>query len=102
MKKMQLAEDIEDKTLLAHPYCITIDHQTKDDNTITIRERDSMQQDRIPLTDIEKYIKDKVSFNSITFKNVIHYTDYSFLLILIFHSKYIHWEFKFLKTLNQI
>ena len=47
------------------PYCITIDHQTKDDNTITIRERDSMQQDRISLTDIKKYIKDKVSFNSI-------------------------------------
>jgi glycyl-tRNA synthetase len=47
------------------PYCITVDHQTKDDNTITIRERDSMQQDRIPLTDIEKYIKDKVSFNPI-------------------------------------
>jgi glycyl-tRNA synthetase len=47
------------------PYCITVDHQTKDDNTITIRERDSMKQDRIPLTDIEKYIKDKVSFNPI-------------------------------------
>jgi len=46
------------------PYCITIDHQTKDDNTITIRERDSMQQDRISITDIEKYIKDKVCFNS--------------------------------------
>ena len=45
------------------PYCITVDHQTKDDNTITIRERDSMQQDRIPLTEIEKYIKDKISFN---------------------------------------
>jgi glycyl-tRNA synthetase len=45
------------------PYCITVDHQTKDDNTITIRERDSMQQDRISLTDIEKYIKDKVSFS---------------------------------------
>ena len=46
------------------PYCITIDHQTKDDNTITIRERDSMQQDRISITDIETYIKDKVCFNS--------------------------------------
>jgi glycyl-tRNA synthetase len=30
------------------PYCITVDHQTLDDNTVTIRERDSMKQDRIP------------------------------------------------------
>ncbi len=33
------------------PYCITVDHQTLEDNTVTIRERDSMQQERI---DIEK------------------------------------------------
>ena len=51
------------------PYCITIDHQTKDDNTITIRERDSMQQDRIPLNDIDIYIKKKVSFSSAITKN---------------------------------
>jgi glycyl-tRNA synthetase (class II) len=30
------------------PYCITIDHQTLQDNTVTIRERDTMKQDRIP------------------------------------------------------
>ena len=46
------------------PFCVTIDHHTKEDNTITIRERDSMQQDRIPLGDIKRYIKEKVSFNS--------------------------------------
>jgi glycyl-tRNA synthetase len=51
------------------PYCITIDHQTKDDNTITIRERDSMQQDRISLNDIDTYIKKKVSFSSAITKN---------------------------------
>ena len=46
------------------PYCITIDHQTKEDSTITIRERDSMSQERILFSEIEKYIKRKVSFNS--------------------------------------
>ena len=50
------------------PYCITIDHQTKEDNSITIRERDSMKQVRIPLIEIKKYITDKVSFNSILSK----------------------------------
>ena len=51
------------------PYCITIDHQTKDDNTITIRERDSMQQNRILLTDISKHINKMVSFSSTITKN---------------------------------
>ena len=51
------------------PYCITIDHQTKDDNTITIRERDSMQQNRILLNDISKYINKMVSFSSTITKN---------------------------------
>ena len=46
------------------PYCITIDHQTKEDSTITIRDRDTMTQDRIPLNEVESYIKEKVSFNS--------------------------------------
>ena len=31
------------------PYCITVDHQTLEDNTVTIRDRDTMKQDRIPI-----------------------------------------------------
>lgn len=31
------------------PFCVTIDHQTKEDNTVTIRYRDSMKQERIPI-----------------------------------------------------
>jgi glycyl-tRNA synthetase len=34
------------------PYCITVDHQTLEDNTVTIRERDSMAQDRIDISGI--------------------------------------------------
>jgi len=34
---------------LGTPFCVTIDHQTKEDNTVTIRYRDSMQQERIAL-----------------------------------------------------
>ena len=34
------------------PYCITLDSQTKEDNTVTVRERDSMNQTRVPLSDI--------------------------------------------------
>ncbi|MGY8919446.1 MAG: His/Gly/Thr/Pro-type tRNA ligase C-terminal domain-containing protein, partial [Flavobacteriales bacterium] len=46
------------------PYCITVDHQTKEDSTITIRDRDSMSQERISCSEITRYIKEKVSFNT--------------------------------------
>lgn len=39
------------------PYCITIDYQTKDDNTVTLRFRDSMEQVRIPVSQIGERIR---------------------------------------------
>ena len=38
------------------PYCITIDHQTNQDKTVTIRERDSMKQKRISIDNIESFL----------------------------------------------
>jgi glycyl-tRNA synthetase len=34
------------------PFCVTIDHQTKEDETVTIRYRDSMQQERVPMNEV--------------------------------------------------
>ncbi len=42
------------------PYCITIDHQTLDDNTVTIRYRDSMEQERVEVGILKETIKEKV------------------------------------------
>jgi glycyl-tRNA synthetase len=39
------------------PFCITIDKQTKEDGTVTIRHRDSMQQDRIPATQVREFVE---------------------------------------------
>ncbi|MGI8951226.1 MAG: glycine--tRNA ligase [Chitinophagaceae bacterium] len=39
------------------PFCITIDQQTKIDETVTIRYRDTMQQKRIPITEIKNIVK---------------------------------------------
>ena len=36
------------------PVCITVDHQTMEDNTVTLRHRDTMAQERIPVTDVPK------------------------------------------------
>lgn len=42
------------------PFCITIDHQTKEDQTVTIRHRDSMTQERIPLASVRDLVMDKI------------------------------------------
>ncbi len=47
------------------PFCITIDHQTLTDNMVTIRHRDSMEQERINITDVEKIIAEKVSMKNL-------------------------------------
>jgi glycyl-tRNA synthetase len=39
------------------PFCVTVDHQTKEDNTVTIRYRDSMQQDRVPIARIRDIVQ---------------------------------------------
>jgi len=41
---------------LGTPYCVTIDHQTKEDQTVTIRYRDSMTQERIPLSAVKDLV----------------------------------------------
>ncbi len=45
------------------PYCITVDHQTLEDNTVTIRDRDSMQQERILIEEISNIIDKKIKGN---------------------------------------
>lgn len=42
------------------PWCITIDYQTLEDDTVTIRDRDTMKQKRIKIEDIIEYIKEKL------------------------------------------
>jgi len=39
------------------PYCVTVDYQTKDDNTVTLRYRDSMEQVRIKIDAIPEFIR---------------------------------------------
>ena len=47
------------------PYCITVDHQTLEDNCVTIRHRDTMEQERVAIADLNKIIADKVSITSL-------------------------------------
>lgn len=44
------------------PYCITIDHQTLEDNTVTIRERDTMKQERVSIEQLKQVVADRVDW----------------------------------------
>ncbi len=48
--------------VIGTPFCITIDDETINNNTVTIRDRDTMKQETINLDDLEKYIEDRVKF----------------------------------------
>src|SRR5690606_21370797 len=43
------------------PFCITVDHQTKEDGTVTLRHRDSMEQKRMPISDLRKSISKEIN-----------------------------------------
>ena len=47
------------------PYCITIDHQTIEDDTFTIRDRDSMEQKRIKIDQLKKIVEDELTLKSL-------------------------------------
>ncbi|MFT8312771.1 MAG: glycine--tRNA ligase [Clostridium sp.] len=44
------------------PYCITVDFDTLEDDTVTVRDRDTMQQIRVKIEELEKFIEDKLNF----------------------------------------
>ena len=44
------------------PYCITVDPQTMEDNCVTLRDRDTMEQVRMPISELKDYILEKIRF----------------------------------------
>lgn len=47
------------------PYSVTVDHQTLEDNTVTIRDRDTMEQTRVNISDLHRMIDEKVNMRSL-------------------------------------
>ncbi|MCF8284078.1 MAG: glycine--tRNA ligase [Sphingobacteriales bacterium] len=47
------------------PFCITVDYESLENNTVTIRHRDSMQQERIAIDQLQKMITDNVSWKTL-------------------------------------
>lgn len=44
------------------PFCITVDFDTEADRTVTIRDRDTMEQIRLPIEDLRSYLEEKIAF----------------------------------------
>ena len=44
------------------PFCVTIDFQTLEDETVTVRDRDTMEQIRLPIDEAIKYVQEKIEF----------------------------------------
>jgi glycyl-tRNA synthetase len=47
------------------PYSVTVDHQTLEDQTVTIRDRDTMQQERVSISDLHRIIDGKVNMRAL-------------------------------------
>ena len=47
------------------PFCVTVDHETLTDNMVTIRYRDDMRQERVPISQLKEIIGAKVSMRSL-------------------------------------
>ncbi len=44
------------------PYCVTVDFQTVEDKAVTVRDRDTMEQERIPIAELTKYLTEKLAW----------------------------------------
>ena len=44
------------------PFCITVDFETAEDNSVTIRDRDSMEQIRVKIDELVTYLEKKMEF----------------------------------------
>lgn len=53
---------------LGTPYCITVDHQSLEDHTVTLRDRDTMEQERVVVSELRNIIDSKVNFKTLLSK----------------------------------
>ena len=57
MKQVTLVKDV-----IGTPFCITVDDETINNNTVTIRDRDTMEQITLSLDEVENYVTERIQF----------------------------------------
>lgn len=64
-EKDQIGKRYRRQDAIGTPFCVTVDNQTLEDNTVTLRYRDSMKQERVNISDLRGIIEDQVSIPSL-------------------------------------
>ena len=64
-EKDQIGKRYRRQDAIGTPYCVTVDHDTLQDGTVTLRDRDTMEQQRVRIEDLRSLIEDKVSIPSL-------------------------------------
>jgi glycyl-tRNA synthetase len=64
-EKDQIGKRYRRQDAIGTPYCVTVDHQTLEDNTVTLRHRDTMEQERVRIDDLRALLEDRVSITSL-------------------------------------
>ncbi len=58
----QIGKRYRRQDAIGTPYCVTVDFDTMEDNCVTIRDRDTMEQSRLPICELVEYVKEKIKF----------------------------------------
>lgn len=58
----QIGKRYRRQDAIGTPYCVTVDFDTLEDNAVTVRDRDTMEQIRLPIDELVDYISKKVMF----------------------------------------
>lgn len=58
----QIGKRYRRQDAIGTPMCVTVDFDTLEDQTVTLRDRDSMEQIRLPISELKNYIAEKIKF----------------------------------------
>ena len=58
----QIGKRYRRQDAIGTPLCVTVDFDTMEDNAVTVRDRDTMEQVRLPISELNAYIREKIKF----------------------------------------
>ena len=58
----QIGKRYRRQDAIGTPYCVTVDFDSYEDNAVTVRDRDTMEQIRLPIDELVTYIQEKITF----------------------------------------
>ena len=61
-QKYQIVKRYRRQDEIGTPFCVTVDFETENDGCVTVRDRDTMQQERIKIDELKNWIQEKIKF----------------------------------------